>query len=106
MDLLKNGKKAGQEALEKIATGEKFFGVVSRDSEENSLIRELSQPGDLIISMINYPGPTGLLRNIFTRDQTDWEQAKEVVDFLKNKVQYYGTKARGQEDVEFLEKIV
>jgi hypothetical protein len=61
--------KHGEEDIELLKLGRHFRTesgakiVVGRNKEENRRIRELAREGDKIVEIIDFPGPTVLLRN-------------------------------------------
>jgi len=75
---------------------EKILIVVGRDEKENKAIKRLAQKRDILVEMENYPGPTALLRNY-----DKGKIASEILKCAQDLVQYYSTKARGKNDVEF-----
>ncbi len=87
VELLKYGRHFWQEQV-KI--------VVGRDELENKQIEKLCRPGDILVIMSNYNGPSTLLRN--------YGQGKITTPAIKRAqqlTQYYSTKARRQKDVRF-----
>lgn len=52
--------------------------VVGRNHSENELLKRAAQPGDILIKMAEFPGPTGLLRRL-RPGQSDATQAAAIV---------------------------
>lgn len=91
VELLKYGRHFWQERVKL---------VVGRDAQENKRLEKLWRPGDILITMSNYNGPTTLVRN-YGQDKI----SSQVITQTKQLTQRYSTKARHQKDVEFELKI-
>jgi len=70
--------------------------VVGRDKNENEKLEKLAQKKDVLIKMKNYSGPTTLIRSYTNKI------SKIILEKAKELTQYYSTKARDKNDVEFL----
>ena len=70
--------------------------VVGRNRQENEKIRKIKRKNDVLIEMINYPGPTVLIRN-YSEAKTN----KKYIARAKKIIQSYSTKAKNKKDVKF-----
>jgi len=70
--------------------------IVGRNEKENKKIKRLSQRGDILIEMRNYPGPLSLIRGY-----PKGKISKKILEKTKKLTQYYSPKARNKKDVVF-----
>ena len=69
--------------------------IVGRNERENQEIEKLTEPGDILIEMKNYPGPLTLVKNY------DKGSILRVLEKAKKLTQYHSTRSRSKKDVQF-----
>lgn len=70
--------------------------VVGRNHKENLKLKKIAKKNDILIEMINYPGPTTLIRNYSKSKVKD-----NIIQKAKILIINYSNKAKDKKDIEF-----
>ncbi len=70
--------------------------VVGRNKDDNLTIKGLAKKGDILIEMVNYPGPMTLIRNY-----GKGEIPEKIISKTKSLTKYYSLRSRQRNDVDF-----
>lgn len=105
-DLMRNYPKFKKNDLELLKVGRHFWEgkikiIVGRNEKENLKLKKLAKKKDVLIEMINYPGPTTLIRNYGKE-----EMRKEIFLKAKKLIKNYSRKSKGKRDVKFKLKTI
>jgi len=95
-DLLSHSADPGSAVMELLKVGRHFWQkggliVVGRNNEENDVIKNLAEKGDILVALIDVPGPTVLVKG----------RGKKLVEKAKELTRRYANKAREVKQIKY-----